>query len=64
MIRPDKPQRFYGATIVAACFTIQGIGVGSFIACGVFFPSLLDAFGWSRTVISGASSMAFLLMGF
>jgi len=64
MIRSDKPQRFYGATIVAACFTIQGIGVGSFIACGVFFPSLLDAFGWSRTLISGASSMAFLLMGF
>jgi MFS family permease len=64
MARSDKPQRFYGTTIVAACFTIQGIGVGSFIACGVFFPSLLDAFGWSRTVISGASSMAFLLMGF
>lgn len=58
------PPYFYGYTIVAAGFLIQGIGVGSYIAYGVFFPSLLDAFGWSRTTISGASSMAFLLMGF
>lgn len=64
MTRRDTPQRFYGYTIVAACFLIQGIGVGSFIAYGVFFPSLLDTFGWSRTMISGASSMALLLMGF
>lgn len=64
MTRRDKSQRFYGYTIVAACFLIQGIGVGSFIAYGVFFPSLLEAFGWSRTMISGASAMALLLMGF
>ena len=64
MTRRERPQRFYGYTIVAACFLIQGIGVGSFIAYGVFFPSLIDTFGWSRTMISGASSMALLLMGF
>ena len=64
MNAPDKPQRFYGYTIVAACFVIQGVGIGSYIAYGVFFPSLLDTFGWSRTTISGASSTAFLLMGF
>ena len=63
MTRRHNPQRFYGYTIVAACFLIQGIGIGSYIAYGVFFPSLLDAFGWSRTTISGAASMAFLLMG-
>lgn len=61
---PDTPKRFYGPTIVAACFLIQGIGIGGYIAFGVFFPSLLEDFGWSRTMISGASSMAFLLMGF
>jgi MFS family permease len=60
----DKPQRFYGYTIVAACFVIQGIGVGSLIAYGVFIPSLIDTFGWSRTMLSGASSMALLVMGF
>ena len=64
MNRPSPAQRFYGPTIVAACFLIQGIGIGGYIAYGVFFPSLLESFGWSRTMISGASSMAFLLMGF
>ena len=59
MTRRNNPQRFYGYTIVAACFLIQGIGVGSYISYGVFIPSLLDTFGWSRTMISGASSMAF-----
>jgi MFS family permease len=61
----QKTSKFsYGYIIVLACFLIQGIGVGSFIAYGVFFKPLLDEFGWSRATISGASSMAFLLMGF
>ncbi len=60
----QKVSKFsYGSIIVAACFLIQGIGVGSFIAYGVFFKPLLGEFGWSRATISGASSMAFLLMG-
>ena len=55
---------FYGYIIVLACFLVQGIGVGSFIAYGVFFKPLIAEFGWSRAMISGASSVAFLLMGF
>ena len=55
---------FYGYIIVPACFLIQGIGVGTFVAFGVFFKPLLAEFGWSRATISGASSLAFLLMGF
>ena len=55
---------FYGYIIVLACFLIQGIGVGTFVAFGVFFKPLLVEFGWSRATISGASSLAFLLMGF
>ena len=64
MIKQKKTKIPYGYIIVLACFLIQGIGVGSFIAYGVFFKPLLDEFGWSRATISGASSMAFLLMGF
>jgi len=61
----EKPSRFfYGYIIVLACFLIQGIGVGTFTAFGVFFKPLLAEFGWSRATISGASSLAFLLMGF
>ena len=55
---------FYGYIILSACFLIQGIGVGTFVAFGVFFKPLLAEFGWSRATISGASSLAFLLMGF
>lgn len=30
---------------------------------GVFFKELENAFGWSRAMLSGASSLAFLTMG-
>lgn len=49
--------------IVAACFIIQAVGVGTFVSYGVFFNSLADEFGWSRAAISGASSLAYLLSG-
>jgi MFS family permease len=54
---------YYGYTIVAACFGIQAIGIGTYVSYGVFFNSLASGFGCSRAVISGASSLAFFLMG-
>ncbi len=54
---------YYGYVIAAACFGIQAIGVGTYVSYGVFFNSLSSEFGWSRAVISGASSIAFFLMG-
>ena len=53
----------YGHIIAAACFGIQAIGVGIYISYGVFFNPLIAEFGWSRAAISGASSVAFFLMG-
>jgi len=64
MTKQKQSGFFYGYIIVVACLLVQGIGVGSYIAYGVFFKPLLSEFGWSRATISGASSMAFLLMGF
>lgn len=64
MTGQKNPDAFHGKIIILACLLIQGIGVGGYIAYGVFFKSLLDEFGWSRTTVSGASAMAFLLMGF
>jgi MFS family permease len=55
---------FYGYVVVLACFLFQGVGIGTYVAFGVFFKPLLAEFGWSRAAISGASAMAFLLMGF
>lgn len=42
---------------------IQAVGIGAMVAYGVFFNSLIDEFHWSRAVVSGASSCAFLLSG-
>jgi MFS family permease len=53
----------YGYLIAAACFSIQAIGIGIYVAFGVFFNPLMAEFGWSRAAISGASSVAFFNMG-
>ena len=58
-----RKKYFYGYNIVAAGFVIQAVCVGAMFTYGVFFKELQDTFGWSRTMISGASSMAFLIMG-
>jgi MFS family permease len=58
-----KARYFYGYNIVAAGFTIQALCIGAMFAYGVFFKELQAEFGWSRTTIAGASSLAFLIMG-
>jgi len=54
---------FYGYRIVASSFAIQIAGGGAFATFGLFFANLQSEFGWSRAAISGAASMATLLMG-
>ena len=63
MDKTKKDKFSYGYVIIAACFGIQAIGVGTYISYGVFFNPLISEFGWSRAAISGASSIAFFLMG-
>ncbi|MFC1911681.1 MFS transporter [Chloroflexota bacterium] len=58
-----KPRFFYGYIVAAACFIIQGMGLGASQTYGVFFKPLLTEFGWSRTTISGASSVTFIISG-
>jgi MFS family permease len=58
-----KKKYFYGYNIVAAGFLTQAVCIGAMFTYGVFFKELQIAFGWSRAMISGASSMAFLIMG-
>jgi MFS family permease len=58
-----RKKYFYGYNIVAAGFVIQAVCIGAMFTYGVFFKELQIAFGWSRAMISGASSMAFLIMG-
>ncbi len=64
MSPPARGQRhFYGYTIVAASFLMQGACVGAMMSYGVFFKHLQGDFGWSRAFISGASSTVFFVMG-
>ena len=58
-----RPTFLYSYLIVAACFGIQALGIGTHVAFGVFFKPLLAEFSWSRATLSGAHSLAFLMSG-
>lgn len=58
-----KSRYFYGYNIVAAGFMTQAVCIGAMFTYGVFFKELEATFGWSRAMVSGASSLAFLTMG-
>jgi MFS family permease len=59
----NPKQCSYAYLITAICFSIQALGVGTYISFGVFFNPLMEEFGWSRAAIAGASSTAFFSMG-
>ena len=63
MSENTRSKFFYGYIVVAGCFAIQAMGIGTHTSFGVFFKALLFEFGWSRATISGASSAAFLVSG-
>lgn len=58
-----RPRYFYGYNIVAAGFITQAACVGAMFIYGVLFKEFETAFGWSRALVSGASSFAFFIMG-
>jgi len=49
--------------IVIGAVLVQGITIGCVFAYGVFFTVLEAEFGWSRTLLSIATSIAFFNMG-
>jgi MFS family permease len=58
-----EPRFFYGYVIVAAAFLILMTALMPQSTYGVFFEPLLREFGWSRTVISGASALKDIAFG-
>ena len=64
--QPEKMRTplFYGYIIVALIFIIQMIMAGSSVTFGVFFKPMINEFGWSRALISGAVSFSRILSGF
>jgi len=63
MENSGKPRIFYGYVIVVVSIFLFFIIHGLSASYGVFFKSLQDDFGCSRTMISGAHSFAFVLTG-
>jgi MFS family permease len=57
------PKFYYGYVIVAVTFIIMVLSWGLYIVFGVFFDQLLVAFGWTRTMISGAYSLSSIVSG-
>jgi len=45
---------FYGWIIVAVTFVTMAIGVNARTAFSLFFPPIIDEFGWERGITAGA----------
>lgn len=58
-----KKKYFYGYNIVAAGALTQAVCIGAMFTFGVFFKEFEASFGWSRAMVSGASSLALFVMG-
>src|ERR1700675_4734470 len=54
---------FYGWIIVIVTFVTMAIGVNARTSFSLFFPPIIDEFGWERGVTAGAVSFGFLGFG-
>src|SRR3984893_3550274 len=54
---------FYGWIIVVVTFVTIAIGANARTAFSLFFPPIIDEFGWERGVTAGAFSFGFLVSG-
>jgi MFS family permease len=54
---------FYGWIIVVVTFISMAIGVNARTSFSLFFPPIIDEFGWERGVTAGAFSFGFLVSG-
>lgn len=55
---------FYGWIVVAVVFITMAVGVNARTAFSLFFPPILEEFGWDRGVTAGAFSFGFLISAF
>jgi MFS family permease len=58
---PMRLPFFYGWVIVVVTFVTMAIGVNARTAFSLFFPPILDEFGWERGITAGAFSFGFLV---
>ena len=61
--KKDKRRFFYGNLMVAVFFGMDGLTYGVFMTAGIFFNYILAEYGWLRASMSGAYTVAYVLMG-
>jgi MFS family permease len=52
---------YYGWIVIAVVFVTMAIGVNARTAFSLFFPPIVDEFGWNRGVTAGAFSFGFFV---
>ena len=52
-VTPVRLPFFYGWIIVGVTFVTMAIGVNARTAFSLFFPPIIDEFGWERGVTAG-----------
>ena len=61
---PPKPGRiFYGWYIVASGFALLSLGYGTRYSYSVFFPSVIEQFGWPRDLAASILSLHLICYG-
>ncbi len=60
----NRAHFFYGYFIVGSSLIIMSAMWAGYYAFGVFFKPLLNEFGWTRAMTSGAFSLASIMNGF
>ena len=58
-VSPSRVPFFYGWVVVAVAFVTMAIGINARTAFSLFFPPILDEFGWERGVTAATFSMGF-----
>jgi len=61
LLKNRKPKFFYGYIVVAATFCTMVMAGGIWVIFGVFFEPMLTEFGWTRAMLSGATSLRIFL---
>src|SRR5258708_8864404 len=54
---------FCGWIVVIVAFVTMAVGVNARTSFSLFFPTIVDEFGWERGVTAGAFSFGFLVSG-
>lgn len=63
MVKNKQPRFFYGYVVAVAAMFVMAIMWGTFSSFGVFFKPMINEFGWTRAITSGAYSFSILISG-